>query len=112
MSELAKQIRRCTKQVIENEKLADVRKGTVITADPLAVQLDQKITLKSEALILTANVMDHDVDAVIASMTDSGGDTVSGTTVITLKYGLLAGEEVWLLQCPGGQKFVILDRVR
>lgn len=58
--------------------------GKVISASPLKVLVDQKMTLGTAQLVLTRNV------------------TVNALAV---------GEELVLLRQQGGQKYIIIDRV-
>lgn len=76
--------------------------GKVTSVSPLKVRIDQKLELTSAQLMLTNAVREHTVE-----ITPEGGERKR----YTLHYGLKNGEQLLLLRCNGGQKFIILDRV-
>lgn len=76
--------------------------GKVISASPLKIQVDQKLILSDAQLILTNAVREYTVE-----ITPAGGERKRHT----LHYGLKTGENVLLLRCDGGQRFIVLDRV-
>ena len=71
--------------------------GKVISAQPLKINVEQRLTLGKEHLMLSGLVKDQKIE------------TENGT--ITLKLGLKAEETVILLRMQGGQKFLVLDRM-
>lgn len=121
------------KQLVSNvmgaSQLSDISFGVVISPNPLQVQLNQKMILTDEYLILTNAVRDHAVDITVSWTTvdnthkhgngNNGQPTddvthnhgIQGRKKITIHNGLTAGEKVLLLRAQGGQKYVILDRV-
>lgn len=96
--------------------------GTVTSASPLKIQVDQKKTLTEAQLILTNNVRDFSVEMTVDHTTDaaSGGSgdasfashrhSYTGRKKFKVHLGLKTGEKVILLRCDGGQKFIVLDR--
>lgn len=96
--------------------------GTVTSADPLKITVDQKKTLTGSQLILTNNVRDFTVEMTVDHKTEekSGGSGESafashaheyrGRKPFRVHMALKLGEKVILLRCDGGQKFVVLDR--
>ena len=96
--------------------------GTVTSASPLKIQVDQKKTLTEAQLILTNNVRDFSVEMTVDHTTDaaSGGSgdasfashrhDYTGRKKFKVHLGLKTGEKVILLRCDGGQKFIVLDR--
>lgn len=72
--------------------------GDVISASPLKIKIEQRLTLEKEHLILSSLVRDIEIE--------------TDTTPIKLKLGLKQGEKVILLQMQGGQRFLVLDRER
>jgi len=98
--------------------------GTVTSVDPLKVTIEQRLILEESHLLLTTLVSDFDVDLIMDHQTEatSGGSgessfashihSVVGTKTMTVKLGLIAGETVILMKIQGGQKYIILDRVR
>jgi len=98
--------------------------GKVTQESPLKINIEQRLTLDAEHLILSSLVQDFSVDVTLDHSTDatSGGTgessfsshshTVAGKKTMVFHFGLKVGETVMLLQIQGGQKFLILDRVR
>lgn len=98
--------------------------GTVLSANPLTIAINQKMILTSEFLILTNAVRDHSVDIQVSWCTDkpdnggadpTGSHThnhkIQGRKKITIYNGLTIGEKVLLLRAQGGQDYIVLDRV-
>ena len=99
--------------------------GTVTSAAPLKIQVDQKKTLTETQLILTNNVRDFAVEMTTLpnfheTETESGGSgdasfashkhRYQGRKKWKVHLALKAGEKVILLRCDGGQKYIVLDR--
>ena len=105
--------------------------GTVTSAKPLKIQVDQKKTLTEAHLILTNNVRDFSVELSTIAGTgtsegphytedESGGSGAAAFASHKHRYegrkkwkvhlALKAGEKVILLRCDGGQKYIVLDR--
>ena len=76
--------------------------GRVAGTEPLRVQVDQKLTLSAPQLILTNAVRDYIVRVEITS---------EGEKELFVHMALKEGEQVLLLRCDGGQKYIILDRL-
>lgn len=107
--------------------------GEVISADPLKVSVEQKMTLERAQLILTRNVTDYFVDMTAEHVTElesahihavidtyTGGGTsqptqhlhaYKGKKRLLVHNALKTGELVLLARVQGGQKFIILDRL-
>jgi hypothetical protein len=77
--------------------------GTVVSEDPLKINIEQKLTLDSDHLLLTDNVRDYNVDLKL-----SDGGILQNYTV---QNSLKKDEQVLLLQLQGGQKYVIMNRL-
>lgn len=107
--------------------------GTVLSVNPLEIDLEQKMKLKEKALVLTTLVQDFEVDMTVDHRTEphththtisdtfTGGGSASNEThshdyvgrkTFVVHLGLKPGEKVILLREQGGQKFIVLDRVR
>lgn len=79
--------------------------ATVVQADPLVIRLDNdKIMLRAEDgdLLACEQLLEH-----TRSYTT---DTVTRQT-ITLHYKLQAGDRVVVMALPGGQQYLIWDKV-
>ena len=111
--------------------------GTVTSTSPLEIQIDQKLTLTQDYLILTKNVINHYVDIEVNHFTESDPlvgyapwDTTHGhpdagpgsipeshrhgyfgRKKIMIYNGLQKGEKVILIRLQGGQKYIVLDRI-
>lgn len=98
--------------------------GTVLSASPLKINIEQRLTLDESHLILSSLVSDFEVDVTLNHVTGntSGGTgdssfashnhSITGRKTMTVHLGLQPGETVMLLQVQGGQKYIILDRIR
>lgn len=98
--------------------------GTVISPSPLKISVDQKMTLTEKQLVLTTLVQDFSVNMTVDHKTEdkSGGSGDSsfashkhdykGTKSFRVHLALKAGEKVMLIRVQGGQKYIVLDRIR
>ena len=120
---LVKAVKRAAIDAVMAQKPMAMCLGEVVSASPLKISVDQKMTLTAAQLMLTNAVRDHTVymtvDHTTGSASGGSGDasfashthTYKGKKKYTVHYGLKAGEKVILLRCDGGQKFIVLDRV-
>lgn len=89
--------------------------GKVTSASPLKIYVDQKFEITSAQLILTNAVRDHNVEMEVDHQTETAEGHVhayKGTKTFKVKNKLKVGEQVLLLRADGGQKFIVLDRVK
>ena len=103
--------------------------GEVKSIAPLQINVEQKLTLGEKQLILGSLVSDLTVDAVISTATQNDTHThsitgdcaispsthnhnISTTTPIKLKLGLKVGDNVIMLRVQGGQRYIVIDRLR
>lgn len=101
----------------------NVQFGTVLSVNPLKIQVDQTTILQPAELILSRNVTDYTCDVTTVWETEAKGGgsgeasfsshthSIAGKKQITIQNGLKAGEKVVLLQMQGGQRSIVLDRV-
>lgn len=106
--------------------------GKVISANPLKINVEQRLTLDESHLILTSLVRDFEVDMTVDHFTendsylntshshpDAGTNSFDSThkhaykgkKTFLVHLGLKINESVMLMQVQGGQKYIILDRV-
>jgi hypothetical protein len=97
--------------------------GKVISASPLKISVEQRLTLDESHLVLTSLVRDFEVDMTMNFTTGntSGGSgessfashnhPVTGKQTFQVHLGLTVGESVMLMMVQGGQKYIVLDRV-
>jgi len=123
-SKLHDSIKTIALNALEASKPSGIFFGTVLSTSPLKIQVEQKMTLGAEFLVLSTLVQDFTVSMTVDHKTEdkSGGSGDSsfashnhdykGTKSFRVHLGLKAGEKVILLRVQGGQQFIVLDRVR
>jgi len=134
---LVEVIKQAALDAVEASKPASVLFGKVVSDSPLKIEIDDRIVLEGPQLILTRNVTDYFVEMTVDHMTEDEGDhkhiasikcTACGGVVTVESAGthkheytgrkefevhnaLVEGDEVLLIQMPGGQRFVVVDRL-
>lgn len=125
-------IKRAAVEAVDATKPSTICFGKVISASPLQIRVEQKLTLGMNQLVLSRNVTDFDIDLTVGHATQdyshthqiedtySGGGEASvdthkhdytGRKMFTVHGALLVGEHVLLLRMQGGQKYIVLDRL-
>lgn len=104
----------------------EIKFGTVASVNPLAVRLEQRITLSGGMLILPQKFTDHKIrisagniaDHYFTSDDNSGSEPVKpphthavGEMEITVHGGLKSGDKLILIRQQGGQKYLIFDKI-
>lgn len=101
----------------------DYMYGTVISEEPLIINIAQGIDLTSKQLELTRNVTNYSTTVTIDWVTkeraggsgqakyESHNHDIKGTKEIIINNALQEGDKVILLRKKGGQKYLVLDRV-
>lgn len=79
----------------------EILTGKVLSAAPIEIMVEQKLTLTKKQLIIVREVTDYTV------MTEIKGESYQ----ILVKKALQKGDEVILLKMQGGQKYVVIDKV-
>lgn len=122
INELVRAVKQAAVEAVKADGPMAVSFGTVTSASPLKIQVDQKKTLTEAQLILTNNVRDFNVDMTVDHQTESesGGSGAAafaahqhaykGRKTFKVHLALKAGEKVILISCDGGQKYIVLDR--
>lgn len=112
-------IKQASAESVEAGKPAGLLFGTVLGVSPLQVRVDQKLTLGAAQLACSSLVCDFIVPMTVAHETEQNegepaphAHAYVGCKQFMVHLGLQAGERVVLLRAQGGQKFLILDRVR
>lgn len=90
-------IKQASMGAFESSNPVAVLFGTVVKANPLEVNVEQRFTLTRDFLVLTERLTEYRV-------------TVEGQQ-ITIRRGLQTGDKVILLRVQGGQQYVVWDRV-
>ena len=96
------ELKQLTHNVIEGEKLADLKFGTVESADPLKVRLNQWLLLSGNMLAVSYRLRRIELPVTV--------DGKTGTAVLDNR--LKVGDTVAMLRQSGGQKFYVLDKVK
>lgn len=124
MPDLNSLIKQIALEAIASGMPSGVYFGTVVSSSPLKINVEDKITLEKAQLVLSTLVQDFTVNMTVDHKTEdkAGGSGASafeahnhdykGTKAFRVHLGLSAGEKVILLRVQGGQKFIVLDRVR
>ena len=107
MANLAQTFQKLAAQTYQAGEPSDFVFGTVISESPLKIQVDQKLILTEEFVVLTSNVMDYKVKACMYAIGGSEGEK----QYITIYNGLKTGDEVIMLKNQGGQRYVVLDKI-
>nr|DAT41789.1 MAG TPA: Protein of unknown function (DUF2577) [Caudoviricetes sp.] len=84
VNELVETIKRAAIDAVEATKPVRIYFGEVMDTDPLKINVEQKMILGENQLILTRAVFDE---------------------------GLAAGSRVILIRIQGGQKFIVMDNL-
>ena len=95
-------IKKLALAAVSSSNPLEIRYGTVVSDNPLKIQIDQKLVLDQAHLKLTRNVTDYETQA-----------SVDGGTKQTFKVfnALKKDEKVVMLRIQGGMPFLVLDRV-
>ncbi len=120
-------IKQAANEAAEAGQNADFCYGTVTSASPLKILVEQKMELTAAQLVLTRNVTNYSTTVSISTTTPwttenkSGGSgeesfashnhSIKGTKTLTINNALKAGDKVVLMRKKGGQEYLVLDRV-
>ena len=106
--------------------------GQVTSAKPLQIFVNQKQTIKEDALILTHAVKDYEVDIEVSHYTVNDNFLITmhdhpnvmeddfdshhkhayrGRKKIKIYNGLKVGEKVMMIRQNGGSRYIVLDRI-
>lgn len=129
MTDIHRMIKQSAVDAIEASSPVRIVWGTVVTASPLKIMVDQKLVLTSEQLVLTHNVLDYQTkisfdNAGIKQLFDKWNiseQTLEETKKIaftakveheiTVYNHLEDGDEVLMIQLQGGQRYVVFEKV-
>ena len=93
------------------ESGADFCIGTVTSASPLKIRLEEGMELTEEFLILTEHVLEWEETGRIRTWVNSEGGEWSYYRMIRDRK-LKSGERVALIRAEDGQQYLVLGRVR
>ena len=122
---LVEAMKRAARDEREASKPVNVYFGEVVSKSPLRINVEQKMVLGEQQLVLARNVTDYMTTVTVKWITGTGvlpsnGGTavppphvhgVAGTQSLTVHNALEVGDEVILIRQQGGQKFIVVDRI-
>jgi hypothetical protein len=132
MANLIEIIKKAAVDAVQASRPVNVVYGVVTSADPLKIQIDQKITLEEPFLVLTRNVTDYELEVTLDHFTESDADlntththpdvvassfdsthrhAITGKKTITVHNGLKLNDKVVMMMSQGGQSYTVLDKV-
>lgn len=81
---------------------SDVIQGSVVSADPLQIEVDKNTELYPPSCFLVPeNLTDYKTSIVIDGIAKE----------ITVNNALKPGDGVYMIKCHGGQNLLVLDRI-
>lgn len=132
MNALLTAMKKASIEAVEASKPVQLIFGVVTSANPLQIQINQKLILGKAQLILCRNVTDYEVQMVVDHQTEShththtirdtytGGGSATenthshsfkGQKSFLIKNALRIGEKVIMIRQQSGQKYLVIDRV-
>lgn len=121
--DLLKLIKKISNDSVNASKPVNILFGTVVAISPLEIQIEQKLILQENQIVLTRNVTDYNVDMIVDHVTEktSGGSgdssfsshnhAYTGTKKFTVLNGLQVGDTVVLARVQEGRRYLVLDRI-
>ncbi|VTY47494.1 DUF2577 domain-containing protein [Veillonella parvula] len=115
-------IKEIASTVIQNGEPMEVIVGEVVSASPLEIKIDPKLTIPEENIVLTKNTsewtMEMSVDHVTENRSGGGGyaefashnHEYKGRKKYLVHNQLVVGDKVIMLKETGGQRYIALDR--
>ncbi|ETT74163.1 hypothetical protein C173_10196 [Paenibacillus sp. FSL R7-277] len=90
-------IKQASLGAVSNTNPVALAYGTVVLAQPLQIQVEQRLLLTGAALVVVESVMESKA-------------VIEGREIL-LRRGLEAGDRVLLVRMQGGQSYIVLDRL-
>lgn len=101
MPSLIETIKTAALSAFEESKPVAIVSGVVENTSPLRIKVDQKRVFTETFLVLSNRVKDYKTSITIDGVTQE----------CTIHNSLKINEKVILLRYPGGQKYLVLDRM-
>ena len=119
LPDLIETIKKAALQTTEASKPVAVMFGVVVSASPLRINVEQRLTIEAEQIVLSRGVTDYETTVTplpagagwSTEAADSHTHAIKGDRKLKIHGALKVGEEVILLRMAGGQRFVVLDRI-
>ena len=100
-NELLRIIKKAALEAVESAKPCAVAVGTVVCAEPLAIQISSTLTLPKRHILLSGSVCKYKAEL----------HTADGKNTMVIDNSPEVGEKVILLRIQGGQKYLVVDKV-
>lgn len=122
MADIVNHIKKIAVNAVNSQKLTDIVYGTVISTNPLKVQIDQKLIIEKEHLKLTRAVINYEVEMTVDHLTEQteGGSgygeydlhahEYKGRKKFLIHNGLVEGDKVTMIRVHGGQQYIVIDK--
>lgn len=108
-------MKKASTEAVEAGKPVNILFGKVTSSLPLQINIEQKMTLTDAQLVLTRNVTNYTINLGMNLSTDEVDEhlhSIIGMQKVTIYNSLVVGDEVLLIRMQGGQKYIVLDRVK
>ncbi|OYO91837.1 uncharacterized protein DUF2577 [Lachnotalea glycerini] len=118
MADMNKAIKQVAMAAVNESEPATFLYGTVTSVSPLQIQVEQKLLLSKEFLVLTKNVINYEAEIEIDWSTESETCTaahehkITGKKKVKVLNALKSNDKVILLKQQGGQMYLVIDRVK
>lgn len=97
MANLIETVKKAAVEAIQASNPVAFSFGMVVKENPLTINVDQKMELTEEFLVLTSSVKSY--------------ETKINNQKVVVDNRLKKDEQVILIRMQGGQKFIVLDRM-
>ncbi len=118
LSELLGIIKKAAMEAYDEASPNEIVLGKVISEEPLKIKVSEKVIIEGERIILLKNVKEHEIMAEVNHKTEgaSCGDGYhshgySGEKKFIVKNGLKVDDEVVMIRCFQGQRFIVLEKI-
>lgn len=116
---LVKAVKRAALEAVEATKPVNVCFGQVVSKSPLKINVEQKMVLGQNQLILSRNVTDFKTMVTVQWETEKNDDDslmphthdIVGEKEVTIHNALEVDDEVILIRQQEGQRYVVIDRI-
>lgn len=122
-TDLLSSVKKAAITAVQTQNPVNLVFGEVISASPLKIKLEQRLTLVKSQLIVPLSLTDFKVKMTVDHKTEdkggSSGDSAyeshshkyKGKKEFLVHNKLKNGDKVMLLKMQGGNKYLVLDRV-
>ncbi len=101
-------------KAVDGTKPAEIRVGEVRSVEPLSIFLPGAFIVSKDALTLTQNVTDYEIEVEVDWVTETDSNhshKIKGKKTIKINNGLKKGERVLIFRSQGGDKYIVMDKL-